>query len=75
MAVLTEEASALDELLTKATPKLNPSVRGITAGKGFKIIVANDFSAEYNTSKTFVARQTSDEIIHELVNKEIFAPA
>jgi len=46
MAEMTEEeADALDELLTKTTPKVNPSV------------------------------QTPDEIIHELVSKEIAASA
>jgi len=39
MAVMTEaEATALDELLTRTTPSVNPSVRGITARKGFGMI-------------------------------------
>jgi hypothetical protein len=76
MAVMTEEeADALDELLTKTTPKVNPAIRGVTARKGFKMIVVDDFSAEYITSKALATRQTPDEIIHELVNKEIVALA
>ena len=76
MAVMTEEeADELDELLTRTTPKVNPSIRGITAGKGFRMIVVDDFSAEYITSKALATRQTPGEIIHELVNKEIIALA
>ncbi|MDR2575306.1 MAG: hypothetical protein LBC52_02565 [Treponema sp.] len=55
--------------------KVNPSVRGITARKGFKTMVVDDFSAEYITSKALATRQTPDEIIHELVSKEIAASA
>ena len=70
-----EEADALDELLTRTTPKVNPAVRGITAQngarKGFKMLAVDDFSAEYLTSKALATRQTPEEIIHALVSKEI----
>ena len=76
MAIMTEEeADALDELLTRTTPKVNPDIRGITARKGFKMIHVDDFSAEYITSKALATRQTPEEIIHELVNNEIVAAA
>jgi hypothetical protein len=39
------------------------------------MMVVDDFSAEYITSKALATRQTPDEIIHELVNKEIVALA
>jgi len=72
MPIMTEkEADALDELLTQTTPKVNPAVRGVTARKGFKMIVVDDFSAEYITSKALATRQTPDEIIHELVTREL----
>ena len=72
MAIMTEEeADALDELLTKTTPKVNPAIRGITAKKGFKMIAVDDFSAEYITSKALATRQTPEEIIHELVTREL----
>ncbi|MCL2205986.1 MAG: hypothetical protein FWB82_05645 [Treponema sp.] len=72
MTIMTEkEADALDELLTKTTPKVNPTIRGITAKKGFKMIAVDDFSAEYITSKALATRQTPDEIIHELVTREL----
>jgi hypothetical protein len=74
MAVMTEEeADALDELLTKTTPAVNPAVRGITARKGFKMMVVDDFSAEYTFSKALATRQTPEEIIHGLVKQEISA--
>jgi hypothetical protein len=74
MAVMTEEeADALDELLTKTTPAVNPAVRGITARKGFKMMTVDDFSAEYIFSKALATRQTPEEIIHGLVNQEIAA--
>jgi hypothetical protein len=72
MEVMTEEeADALDELLTRTTPRVNPAVRGITARKGFTMIAVDDFSAEYITSKALATRQTPEEIIGELVRKEI----
>ena len=74
MAIMTEEeADALDELLTRTTPKVNPDVRGITARKGFRMVHVDEFSAEYITSKALATRKTSEEIIHELVNKELTA--
>jgi hypothetical protein len=74
MAVMTEkEADALDELLTRTTPKVNPTVRGITACKGFKTMTVDDFSAEYITGKALATRQTPEEIIHALVANDISA--
>ena len=72
MAVMTEEeAYALDELLTRTTPAVNPSIRGITARKGFKMVLVDDFSADYIISKAHATRQTTDEIIHTLVDQDI----
>jgi len=69
-----DEANTLDELLTKTTPKVNPSIRGITAKKGsFKMITVDDFSAEYITSKAIATRQSPEEIIHTLINQDIAA--
>jgi hypothetical protein len=74
MAVMTEEeADALDELLTKTTPAVNPAIRGVTARKGFKMLMVDDFSAEYIISKAHATRQTTEEIIHSLVDQEIAA--
>ncbi|MCL2831680.1 MAG: hypothetical protein FWD78_00785 [Treponema sp.] len=70
-----EEADALDELLTRTTPKINPNIKGITARKGFKMIMLDDFSAEYITSKALATRQTPEEVIHELISNELTASA
>ena len=72
MAIMTEEeADALDELLTRTTPKVNPAVLGVTAKKGFKTITVDDFSADYITSKALATRQTPEEIIHKMVTREL----
>jgi hypothetical protein len=66
-----EEADALDELLTRTTPKVNPAIRGITARKGFTMIPVDDFSVEYITAKALATRQTPEEIIAALIRKEL----
>jgi hypothetical protein len=72
MAVITdEEADALDELLTRTTPTVNPAVRGITARKGFRMVPVDDFSAEYITAKALATHQTPEEIIAALIRKEL----
>ena len=68
-----EEAAALDELLTKTTPKVNPAIKGITANKGFRMILVDDFSAEYITSKALATRKTPEEIIHAFVTQDMAA--
>jgi hypothetical protein len=74
MAVMTEEeADALDELLTRTTPAVNPAIRGVTARKGFKMLLVDDYSAEYIVSKANATRQTAEQVIHTLVAREIAA--
>ena len=72
MKLMTEEEGrVLDELLTRTTPEIDPSVKGITACKGFRMVSVDDFSAEYITSKALATRQTPGQIVHELVKKEL----
>ena len=72
MELMTEEEGrALDELLTRTTPEVDPSVKGITARKGFRMISIDDFTAEYITSKALATRKTPGQIVHELVQKEL----
>ena len=74
MAIMTEEeADALDELLTRTTPAVNPAVKGITARKGFTMMAVDDFSAEYITAKALATRQTPEEVIHALVRHDTAA--
>jgi hypothetical protein len=37
------------------------------------MMTVDDFSAEYITSKALATRQTTEEIIHALVNRELAA--
>ena len=72
MAIMTEEeADALDEELTRTTPRVNPDVRGVTTRKGFKMMLVDDFSAEYITSKALATGQSPEEIIHEMIGNEM----
>jgi alkylhydroperoxidase/carboxymuconolactone decarboxylase family protein YurZ len=74
MAMMTEEeADALDELLTRTTPRVNPSVRGVTARKSFTIMAVDDCSVEYITSKAMAAGQSQEEIVHTLAHNAIEA--
>jgi hypothetical protein len=68
-----EEADALDELLTRTTPAVNPHVRGVTARKGFKTVTVDDFTADYITARALAAGQTPEEVIHALVAHELAA--
>jgi hypothetical protein len=72
MAVMTEEeADALDELLTKTTPKVNPAIRGITARNGFVMMTVDKLSADWLRIKAAANHTTPEAIIEELVRKEI----
>ena len=66
-----EEGRVLDKLLTRTTPEIDSSVKGITARKGFRMVNVDDFTAEYITSKALATRQTPEQIVHELVQKEL----
>ena len=62
MELMTEEEGrTLDELLTRTTPEVDPSVKGITARKGFRMVCVDDFTAEYITSKALATRQTPEQ--------------
>jgi hypothetical protein len=67
------EADALDDVLTRSTPAVNPNVRGVTARKGFKTVTIDDFSADFITARALATRQTPEEVIHALVAQEIAA--
>jgi hypothetical protein len=46
-----EEADALDELLARTTPKLNPGVQGPFIRHRETVVVLDTFSAEYLKAK------------------------
>jgi hypothetical protein len=70
-----EEADALDELWTKTTPKVNPAKPGFFARNGFALVSLDALSAAYIRSRADATHKTPEEIIGELVRKEIAASA
>jgi hypothetical protein len=68
-----EEADALDELLTKTTPKLGPNGTGFFARNRDYLVILDDFSAGYVHSCADATHKTPTEIIGDLVRKELRA--
>jgi hypothetical protein len=72
MPILTdEEADALDELLTKTTPKLNPKVQGPFIRHRETMVVLDTFSAEYLKAKMLSTRKTPAELINDMIRHEM----
>ena len=72
MPILTdEEADALDELLTKTTPKTNPNVQGPFIKNRDTMIILDRFSAEYLKAKMLATKQTPAEQIHRMICREM----
>jgi hypothetical protein len=71
MAVMTdEEADALDELLTKTTPRLT-NIPGIFARQRALLSMLDDVSANYILTKSEAFNKPPSEIIGELVREKI----
>ena len=74
MAVMSEqEAERLDELYTKTTPPVNPDKPGIFARQKDMVVVLDEFTSRYLSSKMLATKRTPSELISEMVNKEIQA--
>jgi N-acetylglutamate synthase-like GNAT family acetyltransferase len=72
MAEMTEEeADALDELWTRTTPTVNPNKPGFFARQGFKMVSLDNLSAAYVMARAEATRKTPEEIIGDLVRKEL----
>jgi hypothetical protein len=72
MPILTdEEADALDELLTKTTPRTNPKVQGPFIKRRDTLVILDTFSAEYLKAKMLATRQTPAELIHGMIRREM----
>ena len=65
-----EEADALDELLTKTTPKLT-NIPGIFARQRALLGALDEVSANYILTKAEACHKTPAEIIGELVREKI----
>jgi len=62
-----EEAAALDELVTKYPPKVDPSKARIR----IPIVRKDNGTAEYLSEKTRASPETSEEILGGLVREKI----
>jgi hypothetical protein len=72
MPILTdEEADALDELLTKTTPKTNPNIQGPFVKNRETMVILDAFSAEYLKAKMLSTRKTPAELINGMIRREI----
>ena len=70
-----EEADALDELLTRTTPKVPPNRRSYLARKGRRMVALDDLSADYLFSKAMAEHKTPTELIGEMVQNQMEAVA
>ena len=68
-----EEADALDELLTRTTPKLGPNGTGFLSRNGFIVGNLAEDTAEYLRTRAAAAHKTQAQVIDEIVHKEMFA--
>jgi hypothetical protein len=74
MAIMSEiEAERLDELYTKTTPVVNPDKPGIFARQKDMVVILDEFTSRYLSSKMLATKKTPSELISEMVHKEIQA--
>jgi len=72
MAHMTdEEADALDELLTRTTPKLGPNGTGFFSNKGCQMIALDEETARILNARSIATHQSPAEIISELVHEQL----
>jgi hypothetical protein len=72
MSDMTEqEAWELDELLTKTTPEIDPVVEGPFIKHRNMMVVLDNLSAEYLTSKMLATKPSPTEIISNMVRREL----
>jgi hypothetical protein len=74
MARMTdEEAAALDEKWTLATPKINLARPGVFARQRILLETLDDLSANYIQNRAEAAHKTPSEIIGDLVWEKLAA--
>jgi hypothetical protein len=72
MPILTdEEADALDDLLTRTTPKTKPGVQGPFIKNRERLIILDTFSAEYLKAKMTATNKTPSELINGMIRREM----
>ena len=74
MAQMTdEEADALDELLTRTTPKLGPNGTGFFSNKGYQMIALDEDTARILNAQSLATRRSPAELVAELVHERLAA--
>jgi len=72
MSDMTEEdAWELDELLTKTTPEIDPAVEGPFIKHRNMMVILDNLSAEYLTSKMLSTKLSPTEIISNMIRREL----
>ena len=72
MSDMTEqEAWELDELLTRTTPEVSPTVEGPFIKHRNMMVILDQLSAQYLTAKMLATKQSPTEIIGDMVRREI----
>ncbi|GHV77535.1 hypothetical protein AGMMS49942_23560 [Spirochaetia bacterium] len=66
-----EEAYELDKLLTETTPEADPSVQGPFIKHRNMMVLLDQLSAQYLTSKMLATKQSPTEIISGMVRREM----
>jgi len=74
MPYMTEdEATQLDELYTRTTPKVDTSKPGVFAERKNMAVVLDDFSTRYLVSRMSITKKSPTELISDLIRKEVVA--
>jgi hypothetical protein len=73
MDMTDEEYDALDELLTKSTPKVGPNRLCPPSAKAIRMIALDSLSEDYLFTKALADHKTPTEIIGELIREKINA--
>jgi hypothetical protein len=72
MSDMTEqEAWELDELLTKTTPEVSPTVEGPFIKHRNMMVILDQLSAQYLTAKMLATKRSPTEIISDMIRHEM----
>jgi len=71
MPMTEEEYNALDELLTKTTPKVGANGTGFVSKRNAKLFGLDDLSVNYLFTKSLATHKSPAEIIGRMVREKI----
>jgi hypothetical protein len=66
-----EDYFALDDLLTKTTPKLGPNGHGFFADRGINIITVDTAKARLINARALSVHKTPQEIVSQMAKREL----